>query len=56
MAVIDVALLTVKLDTAVPPMVTALVPRKFVPVIVTVCPPAGSPEEGLIAVTVGAVS
>ena len=52
-AVIEVALTTVKLNTAAPPMVTAVAPVKFVPVIVTDCPPASGPDVGLILVTSG---
>jgi hypothetical protein len=52
--VIEVALTTVTPVAAVPPMVTAVAPVKFVPVIVTGCPPAKGPEDGLMAVTVGA--
>jgi hypothetical protein len=33
---------------------TALAPVKLVPVMVTEVPPAGRPDEGLTAVTVGA--
>ena len=53
-AVIWVAELTVKLAAAVAPNVTAVAPVKFVPVIVTVVPPAIGPEVGEIDVTVGA--
>ena len=55
-AVIEVALTTVTPVAAAPPMVTAVAPVKFVPVIVTDCPPAKEPEDGLMAVTVGAVA
>jgi hypothetical protein len=54
-AVIEVALTTVMTVAAVPPMVTAVAPVKPVPVIVTDCPPANGPDDGLMAVTVGAV-
>ena len=53
-AVMDVALLTVNVTAAFPgPKLTAVVPVKFVPVIVTVVPPALGPVEGLTAVTAG---
>lgn len=52
-AVMEVALLTVKLVAAVPPNVTADAPMKFVPVIVTVVPPVISPLVVLSDVTVG---
>jgi hypothetical protein len=52
-AVIVVAFTTVTFVAAVPPMVTAVAHEKSVPVIVTDCPPANGPEEGLMAVTVG---
>ena len=54
-AVIDVALLTVKLLALVAPNLTAVVPAKFVPVMVTEVPPAVGPELGETLVTVGAV-
>jgi len=38
-----------------PPMVTAVAPVKFVPVMVTAVPPAVVPLVGEIAVTVGEV-
>ena len=53
-AVICVALSTVKVVTAVPPMVTAVAPVKLVPVIVTLVPPKVVPDVGLIDTTVGA--
>jgi hypothetical protein len=53
-AVIDVVELTVKLVAAVAPKVTAVVPVKFVPVIVTEVPPVVGPAVGEIEVTVGA--
>ena len=53
-AVIDVALLTVKPAAAVPPKLTAVAPVKPVPVIVTDVPPAVVPLFGLTLVTVGA--
>jgi hypothetical protein len=49
-----VALLTVKLDAAVVPNLTALAPVKPVPVIATDVLPALGPELGLTPVTVGA--
>ena len=52
-AVIDVAELNVKLAD-VAPNVTAVTPVKFVPVSVTVVPPAVGPAVGEIEVTVGA--
>ena len=39
---------------ALPPMVTVTPLTKFVPVMVTLVPPAVGPELGDIAVTVGA--
>jgi hypothetical protein len=53
-AVIVVALETLKLAAAAPPMLTEVAPVKPVPVMVTFCPPAVGPEAGEIAVTVGA--
>ena len=50
-AVISVALLTVKEDTALPPTVTALTLPNSVPVIVTV--PPSQREEGVKDVIVG---
>ena len=50
-AVICVAEFTVKELTAVPPIVTALAPVKFIPVIVTVLP--AQPEEGVKEVIEG---
>jgi hypothetical protein len=38
---------------ALGPKLTAVTPVKFKPVIVTVSPPAGAPEAGLIPVTAG---
>jgi hypothetical protein len=52
-AVIDVALTTVTEVAAAPPKVTLVAPLKFVPVMVTACPPPVGPEEGDTAVTVG---
>jgi hypothetical protein len=54
-AVSVVLLPTETLVAAVPPIVTLVAPvTKFVPVIVTVCPPANGPDAGEILVTVGA--
>ena len=53
-AVIWVALLTVKLVAAVAPKVTAVVPLKPEPVMVTVVPPADVPVAGEMPLTVGA--
>jgi len=53
-AVIWVAELTVKDVAGVPPKVTAVAPVKFVPVIVTVVPPAVAPELGVRDTYVGA--
>jgi len=53
-AVIDVALFTVKLVAFVAPNFTAVAPVKFVPVIATLVPPALGPLVGLTDVTVGA--
>ena len=52
-AVIWVALFTVKLVAFVVPNLTAVAPVKLVPVMVTEVPPASGPEDGLTAVTVG---
>ncbi len=53
-AVICVALLTVKPVAAVAPKVTAVVPEKLVPVMTTEVPPAVGPAVGETEVTVGA--
>ena len=53
---IDVALTTVTLVAAVPPMVTLVAPVKFVPVIVTLVPPEVVPELGEMLLTVGAAT
>ena len=53
-AVIVVALETWNEATAAPPMLTLVALVKPVPVIVTDCPPPVGPDEGEIAVTVGA--
>ncbi len=55
-AVIEVALTTTILVADTPPMVTVAPLTKFVPVIVTLVPPAVGPEAGAIAVTVGAAT
>ena len=52
-AVMVVAFTTVTEVAAVPPIVTAVAPVKPVPVMVTDCPPASGPDDGLIAVAVG---
>jgi len=52
-AVIVVALVTVKVVADVAPNLTAVVPVKPVPVIVTDVPPAGRPATGLTPATVG---
>ena len=53
---ICVAELTVKPVAAVAPKVTAVVPLKLVPVMVTLVPPLAGPLVGLKAVTVGAAT
>ena len=53
-AVIEVALLTVKLAAGVAPKLTALAPVKSVPVIATLVPPAAGPVAGEMEVTAGA--
>ena len=53
-AVIVVELVTLTPVAAVPPKVTEAPLTKFVPVMVTLVPPAIGPELGDIAVTVGA--
>ena len=55
-AVICVALLTVKPVAAVPPKVTAVVPVKFEPLMVTLVPPVLGPAVGETPVTVGAAT
>jgi hypothetical protein len=54
-AVICVAELTVNEMAAVPPMLTAVAPVKFVPVMLTVAVPA-QPEAGVKKVIVGAIT
>jgi uncharacterized membrane protein len=54
-AVIEVALFTVKLAAFAFPNLTAVAPVKLVPVIVTVVPPPPGPLVGFTAVTVGTV-
>jgi hypothetical protein len=51
--VIWVALLTVNVPAAVAPNLTEVAPVKFVPVIVTIVPPAIGPRFGVTSVTVG---
>ena len=53
-AVIEVALTTVKPVAAAPAKVTEVAPVRFVPVIVTLVPPAVVPLLGAIDVTIGA--
>ena len=55
-AVICVAELTVKPVAAVAPKVTAVAPLKFVPVMVTVVPPAVGPAVGEMLVMVGSAT
>ena len=55
-AVICVALLTVKPVAAVLPKVTAVAPPRLVPVRVTVVPPVCGPLLGEMEVTVGAAT
>ncbi len=55
-AVIEVALTTITLVAATPPIVTVAPVVKPVPVSVTAVPPAAGPLTGLIAVTVGAAT
>jgi hypothetical protein len=52
-AVICVSLTTVRAVAAVPPRVTPVVPIRFVPVIVTLLPPAIGPAPGAMLVKVG---
>ena len=53
-AVMVVAFTTVTAVAAVPPIVTAVVPMKSLPVMVTACPPASGPDDGVMDVAVGA--
>ena len=53
-AVIDVALVTVKLAAGVEPKSTTVEPLRFVPLMVTDVPPAAGPVAGLTPDTVGA--
>ena len=53
-AVMVVALLTVKFVAAVPPKATAVAPVKLVPLMLTVVPPTAAPVLGERALTVGA--
>lgn len=55
-AVIWVALLTVKPVATAPPKVTAVAPEKLVPVMITVVPPEAGPEVGETLVRVGAAT
>ena len=55
-AVIDVAELTVNPAAGVAPKVTAVVPEKLVPVMVTVVPPVCGPAVGEIELTIGAAT
>jgi hypothetical protein len=52
-AVIWVALLTVKALAALLPNLTAVTPKKLVPVMVTLVPPDVGPVFGMTLVTVG---
>ena len=52
-AMIDVTFSTEKLVAAVPPKVTAVAPVKFVPVMLTLVPPARGPVGGNTLTTVG---
>src|SRR5205823_4114885 len=55
-ALIEVDELTVKLLAAAVPKVTAVAFVKFVPVMLTVVPPAVGPDVGLMPLTVGAAA
>ena len=55
-AVICVAEMTVTLVAAIVPKSTFVALARFVPVIVTVVPPAEGPAAGLTPVTVGAAT
>jgi len=52
-AVMVVAFTTVTAVAAVPPIETAVAPVNPVPVMVTDCPPASGPDDGLMDATVG---
>lgn len=52
-AVIELSELTVKLTAAKPPKYTAVAPVKWLPLMVTVVPPAVDPDDGLIPITAG---
>ena len=52
-AVMVVAFTTVTAVAAMPPIETAVAPVNPVPVMVTDCPPASGPDDGLMDVTVG---
>ena len=53
LAVIEVELTTLTAVAGMPPIVTSVTRLKSAPVIVTACPPAGRPLDGLMDVTVG---
>lgn len=53
-AMISVVLSTVKLDASEEPKLTAVVPMKPFPIIMTEVLPVVGPEEGLMLVTTGA--
>jgi hypothetical protein len=53
--VMEVSLSTTTLVAAEPPMVTPIAPVRFVPVMVTLVPPAVLPLDGEIPVTVGKI-
>ena len=55
-AVICVALRTLKPVAAVAPKVTAVAPLKLVPEMITVVPPVAGPDVGEMLVTVGAAT
>jgi hypothetical protein len=54
-ALIELALLTVKVLAAVDPNLTPIEPMKLVPVIITDVPPPEEPDLGMTDVTVGDV-
>jgi hypothetical protein len=54
-AVMVVPFTTVTPVAATPPIVTIEVPMKFVPVMVTACPPPRGPDAGFTPITVGDV-
>ncbi len=55
-AVIWVALLTVKPVAGVSPKFTAVAPERLAPVMITLVPPVAGPAVGEIELTVGAVT